>query len=113
MASDYDIIKHQVEPIFKGAKGDYLAIEKSAKGILRTIEDGVGACGDEGPVAGALHAFGASTVGTLREALGLASRVITAGYNATNAYIEADFHMTGNVRRALDVGITAPWEHKQ
>jgi hypothetical protein len=49
----------------------------------------------------------------MRKALEVASRVITAGYTAMNAYIEADFHMTSNAHRALQEVITGPWEHKQ
>jgi hypothetical protein len=111
--SAYDVIQHQVAPILRGAKRDCLDIERTGESILKTIQDGVTACGDDSAVAGALKVFGASTAGTLHEALALATAVITAGYKATNAYIEADFQMTGNVHKALQSVIAEPWEHKQ
>lgn len=112
MSSKYDVIKHQVAPILNGAKRDCAAIESAGKSILRTVDEAISASGEGNPVAGALIEFGASTTGYVRDALNLAGRVVGAGFNATNAYIEADFHMTANVHRVLEVGITRPIDHK-
>jgi hypothetical protein len=110
--SSYDIIRHQVAPILNGAKTDCSAIETTTKSVLSTIEEAVTAAGSGNPVAGALTGFGASTTGYLRDALTLAARVVGAGFTATNAYIQADYHMTQNVHRALRGGITTPLEQK-
>jgi Family of unknown function (DUF6507) len=110
--SKYDIIRNQVAPILNGARTDCEAIQKEAKSLLSLVADGTEAAGPGTLVAGALAGFGYSTAGHVRDALSLAGRVVGAGFNATNAYIRADFHMTGNVHRAIGAGLPSLWERK-